>query len=412
MSLLMTTSLKIAIQMGLDYSLYWIMMLIRKYGKFQSKVQTPNIPTIHIAGNGLLADLLKGIVKSFQPLGISLEIDTVPCLPTPLPPDTDRYIQIASILFACLIFTIFEPYGLRWRHSILCYYYPKRAKERAIWLYNHILRSRSSFLKFARRQLRRKVLGTKKIAKVTCIEFLRSKTDNKCLLLFLGSDKQRACLFCGEIFRKSDKEDPIECQRPGCTAIYCRQCFEDLENVCTVCLAPIEYGDNSDMSEEKDSSDEDFAVTDFDSGEDDDSGRSTEEEGSSTDDYSYGYQESEKQPSDLALFKTQSSKDLEEQYIPDYASMQTFDDETDYDEESDEDITDQQLSGVSGRSYSSATSFQKARAEHKRSLRRRLKRKCPCLTLKELSDLHVGLSSNGEDVSKLLKYFSYITEVS
>lgn len=82
----------------------------------------------------------------------------------------------ASILIVCLLLTIFEPYGLRWRNWILCYYYPRRAKERAVWLYNHILRSRSSFLKFARRQLRRKVLGGGKIAKVTCLEYLRSKT--------------------------------------------------------------------------------------------------------------------------------------------------------------------------------------------------------------------------------------------
>lgn len=54
----------------------------------------PNMPGIHIQGNGLLADLLKSVVKAFQPMGVELEIDTVPCLPDPIPPDYDRYIQI------------------------------------------------------------------------------------------------------------------------------------------------------------------------------------------------------------------------------------------------------------------------------------------------------------------------------
>ncbi|XP_044747467.1 DC-STAMP domain-containing protein 2-like [Coccinella septempunctata] len=333
LGLLMSTALKIGTHMAIDYSLFWIMNLIRKYGKFQSKVQAPNIPTVHIAGEGFLADLLKAVVKSFQPLGISLEIDTVPCLPIPIPPDFDRYVQIASILALCLLLTIFEPYGLRWRNWILCYYYPRRAKERAVWLYNHILRSRASFLKFARRQLRRKVLGSEKITKVTCLEYLRSKTNNKCLLLFLGSDKQQACLLCGEVFRKSDKETAIKCQRPGCTAMYCKQCFEDLENVCTVCLSPIDYGDMSDFSEERDSSDEDQAIPSkstvdtggFDSGMTTD--EPTEETEGSTDEYSYSYQETEKAPSIISDYRTEYSRDIEKQSSPDYVSMQYFDEE-------------------------------------------------------------------------------------
>lgn len=57
----------------------------------------PNVPGIHIQGKGLLADLLKSVVKAFQPMGIELEIDTVPCLPDPIPPDYDRYIQIGCL---------------------------------------------------------------------------------------------------------------------------------------------------------------------------------------------------------------------------------------------------------------------------------------------------------------------------
>ncbi|KAJ8932120.1 hypothetical protein NQ314_014901 [Rhamnusium bicolor] len=77
-----------------------------------------------------------------------------------------------TLILLCWFLTLLEPYGLRLRHTIMCYYHPTRAKQRSIWLYNHIMRSRSSFLKFARRQLRRKVLGSKGIAKVTCKEYL------------------------------------------------------------------------------------------------------------------------------------------------------------------------------------------------------------------------------------------------
>ncbi|XP_031343488.1 uncharacterized protein LOC116171003 isoform X2 [Photinus pyralis] len=245
-------TLKLSTHMMADYALYWVLMTIRTYARFQSKMEAPNVIGLHIDGNGFIANLLKGIVTAFQPIGLNLEIDTIPCLPDPIPPDYDRYIQIASLVLLCWILTIFEPYGLRLRHSVMCYYHPTRARERSIWLYNHIMRSRSSFLKFARRQLRRKVIGSRKITKITCIEFLRANINSKYLRFCLGSDEQIACILCGEVFRDTTA---IRCEKQSCPGIYCEQCFSDLRNLCTVCMEPIQYGDLSDISEERDSSD-------------------------------------------------------------------------------------------------------------------------------------------------------------
>ena len=35
------------------------------------------------------------------------------------------------------------------------------------------------------------------------------------------------------------------------SAIYCMDCFTDINNLCTVCMSPVDYGDLSDMSEER-----------------------------------------------------------------------------------------------------------------------------------------------------------------
>nr|XP_022915645.1 DC-STAMP domain-containing protein 2-like [Onthophagus taurus] len=245
-------SLKLATHMIADYALFWVLTLIRRHASFQSSYDGSNIPKININGTGVLADLLRSIVKAFQPAGINLEIDTVPCLPDPIPPDYDRYVQIGSLLVICWFLAIFEPYGLRWRNSVMCFYHPLRAKQRAIWLYNHILRTRSSFLKFVRRQLRRKFAGDKLIAKVTCKEFMNAYLTKFPICHFLIKPmNQTVCLLCGEIFREGDKVKPIRCQTPGCAGTYCEKCFEDLQNVCTICLDPIQYGDLSDISEEK-----------------------------------------------------------------------------------------------------------------------------------------------------------------
>lgn len=75
----------------------------------------------------------------------------------------------------------------------------------------------------------------------------------KCLrfCLGLGSDHQDACVLCAQVFRPGDAVQPIRCATPGCAGIYCEVCFADLNNTCTICMDPIEYGDLSDVDVEQ-----------------------------------------------------------------------------------------------------------------------------------------------------------------
>ena len=73
----------------------------------------------------------------------------------------------------------------------------------------------------------------------------------KIFQILLKPERQVACLLCGQVFREDDEIKPIRCQTPNCLGVYCEQCFQDLQNLCTICLDPIQYGDLSDISEEK-----------------------------------------------------------------------------------------------------------------------------------------------------------------
>ncbi|GLV39594.1 uncharacterized protein CBL_08340 [Carabus blaptoides fortunei] len=256
LAILFSSYFQLATFMFFDYSLYWLLATIRYHGRYRSTVQAPRTVDLHVEGNGFLADLYRSFVKAFQPLGVKMDLDNIPCLPEPILPNFDTYTQIGFIALLCLLLAVFEPYGLRIRQVVMCYYHPDRAKVRAIWLYNHIMRQRSSFLKFARRQLKRKFYGQERIDKVTCKEYLRAKLNVKCLrfCLGLGSDNQNACVLCAQVFR--DDIQPVQCSTPGCVGIFCEQCFVDLNNICTICLDPIQYGDLSDIDVEQDSSDD------------------------------------------------------------------------------------------------------------------------------------------------------------
>ncbi|XP_066587675.1 uncharacterized protein [Prorops nasuta] len=248
---------KLCIHMLADYSLYWILSTIRYHGRFETKVQRPNSVGLYVSGTGYLAELYRSIAKAFTPHAKDMEIDSIPCLPDPIPPDFDRYTQIVSLIVLCWLMAIFEPYGLRLRHVVMSYYHPDRAKQRATWLYNHIIRSRGSFLKFARRQLRRKfgMAGGDRIEGVT----VKQRLAACCPLLHrMFDDKLDRCLMCGMVQRPGE-ETHVKCVTPDCLGFYCLQCYADLGNLCTICKMPIEYGDLSDMSEERDSSDDQLA---------------------------------------------------------------------------------------------------------------------------------------------------------
>ena len=108
--------------------------------------------------------MYRTMVGLLDPLAASgLDIDTSACLPVPSPPDYGAYRTIIAIYILCLFLAVLEAYGLRMRRAVAACYYPKRERQRAVWLYNQILFKRGSFFKFARRQIRRKYKDEKEI---------------------------------------------------------------------------------------------------------------------------------------------------------------------------------------------------------------------------------------------------------
>ncbi|XP_050553800.1 uncharacterized protein LOC118270849 isoform X3 [Spodoptera frugiperda] len=251
------TTFKLLIHMVADYSLYWVLMTIRYHGSYQTELM-PGIPHsgAHVSGNGYVARLFSSIIGILDvPLSFPAP-SPITCLPDPYPPDLRRYTQIGVLIFLLWFFALFEPYGLRLRHLIMGHYRPERAKARATWLYNHILRTRASFMKFARRKLHRDY----KYSSGSSLTFRQWITDLipcQCLKSMLGlSDKEPHCLLCGITPSTEPESELTRCQTQGCPGIFCMSCFQDIGALCTICLSPADYGDLSDVSFEKGSSDD------------------------------------------------------------------------------------------------------------------------------------------------------------
>ncbi|KAG6459400.1 hypothetical protein O3G_MSEX011356 [Manduca sexta] len=209
------TTFKLLIHMVADYSLYWVLMTIKYHGSLQTPLpaELPR-PYFDVSDAGLVGRFLKSTLSILE-IPLFNTDSSASCLPNPKPPDFRRYTQIGVLIFLLWFFALFEPYGLRLRHVIMSHYRPERARERAVWLYNHILRTRGKY-----------------IYDVYC---------NKLFFILLSMEYLLYIKLC-------------ECK--DCPGTYCCSCFAEIGQLCTICLSPEDYGDLSDVSLERGSSGE------------------------------------------------------------------------------------------------------------------------------------------------------------
>lgn len=153
--------------------------------------------SVNVAGVGIIAEFCQELVKISKPLMKILNLDFKNCLPKPKIPNFLKYELIAILLVIAWVILFFEPFASRFSNVIMNHYYPERSNERTIWLYQNTLTKRISFLKYAKRQTRKKMFGSKEGSR-TCIEIFRAKFDRYwiCRKIF-GYNRYMCCVLCG-----------------------------------------------------------------------------------------------------------------------------------------------------------------------------------------------------------------------
>ncbi|XP_043241962.1 DC-STAMP domain-containing protein 2-like [Amphibalanus amphitrite] len=255
---LIATGFQIGYLMFVDTSLYFIMETIRSNGYVKTNFKRRTPAKAVVQGDGFMADAIRSTF-THMPQSFSSnipEIDTTECVPYGWPPNHDRYRQIIVFYLMVLVFGLAQPLALRLRHIACGWYYPERARKRALWLYNAILKRRGGFISFVQRTLRRKQLVDPNMDVVGRI-LERLAISIPCLrvmLTYLGMVRVY-CGVCSESYDPEADEGAFRrCDNYGCEGVYCHECFSDMNNRCTICLKPVDYGDISDISEEVDSS--------------------------------------------------------------------------------------------------------------------------------------------------------------
>ncbi|ODM94583.1 DC-STAMP domain-containing protein 1 [Orchesella cincta] len=215
---------------ALDHIYTELLLLLQNHAEIQIKQEGVHVFAIQIKGEGFLAQLLRRVVKDFS---TKKEIDmthfTKPCLP--IPKATARaYSQRVLILFSVLLANAyFQAHCARVKHCIADFFYKRRYKKRAVWLYNETLRRRRR--KMA--HLKRKVLENADSFRIYVphnpFQLLSHFFPKACACLRRWKVGRRKCILClanGALHH---------C--PRCGFAYCAECFADVEQRCLLCIA-------------------------------------------------------------------------------------------------------------------------------------------------------------------------------
>ncbi|XP_035423349.2 DC-STAMP domain-containing protein 2 [Cygnus atratus] len=231
-----------------DYSLFWLLDLVRHQMQGEIVARAPAMLAVSVNGTGYTSEIFQDLVSAFDVLQRgNVSVLSQRCLLQPVEPDYSAYISMGILYGICLFVAIFGNHVGRLRRVVCAAYYPAREQERTSFLYNSILARRAGLVHALRQAAR---LHSADAGHGNLLLFLTSRVPAFGRLLRLLGIQQKHCLACG----MAEQKDFIACITPSCKGLYCSECHQALNNVCSICMGPLSYKDMGD--EEMDSSDE------------------------------------------------------------------------------------------------------------------------------------------------------------
>ncbi|KAM4644492.1 LOW QUALITY PROTEIN: DC-STAMP domain-containing protein 2 [Amazona ochrocephala] len=299
-----------------DYSLFWLLDLIRHQLRGEIVARAPAVVGVSVNGSGYTSEIYRDLVSAFGVLQQgNVSVVSQRCLIQPVEPDYSTYVFMGILYGICLFISVFGNYVARLRRLVCATYYPSRAGEEPPPAPQHPASSRLPSPHLCRaRNARRSCTAPSwhsgqgwhepcsepprcaqpMLGKATCsssslpgkpprgmypwawshpghTSTLLGTAEGQCRpwkgqsrqrghsacrvpcfarLARLFGIQQKRCLACGV----TKQPDFITCITNGCKGLYCRDCHQTLNNICTICMGPLTYPDTGDK--EIDSSDE------------------------------------------------------------------------------------------------------------------------------------------------------------
>lgn len=127
-----------------------------------------------------------------------LNLDFSTCAPSPSTPDFDKYHLIVLLIIVSWLMLFTEPFARRFCSAFMDHYYPDRAEDRTVWLYQNIHAKRTSLNKFFKKKSLQKYAKGEDFKSQTFVEAFRAKFDNFWLCRkLIGYNEEMCCAICG-----------------------------------------------------------------------------------------------------------------------------------------------------------------------------------------------------------------------
>ncbi|XP_049661687.1 DC-STAMP domain-containing protein 2 isoform X7 [Accipiter gentilis] len=232
-----------------DYSLFWLLDLVQHQLRGEVVARAPAVLGVSVNGTGYTSEIFRDLVSAFGVLQQgNISVLSQRCILQPVEPDYSTYLSMGLLYGICLFIAVFGSYVARLRRAVCAAYYPCREQERTTFLHSTILARRAGLARALRQAVMQR---TADAGQGNLLLFLTSRLPTFARLVRLLGIQQKRCLACGT----AEQPDFIACITPSCKGLYCTECYQTLNNICSICMGPLSYRDTGD--EEMDSSDED-----------------------------------------------------------------------------------------------------------------------------------------------------------
>ena len=139
------------------------------------------------------------------------------------------YLTFSLWMFLWFMLNVTDVLMLRSRRAICAAFYPIREKQRVLYLYNSLLRSRKKYLNY---QIRKKLLEKRKLLEKKGSD--GPKTDESSVGIIVDVMSDHLCRLC--------VESPVNGIRCAiCETSYCSQCWDMLTRLCLKCSTMREF---------------------------------------------------------------------------------------------------------------------------------------------------------------------------
>ncbi|NXV21719.1 DCST2 protein, partial [Cepphus grylle] len=156
-----------------DYSLFWLLDLIRHLMQGEIVARAPVVLGISVNGSGYTSEIFRDVVAAFDVLQRgNVSVLSQRCVVHPVEPDYGTYITMGLLYGICFFTTVFGSYVARLRRLVCATYYPSREQERTAFLHSTILARRAGLARALYQATKR---GTADAGQGDLLLFLSSK---------------------------------------------------------------------------------------------------------------------------------------------------------------------------------------------------------------------------------------------